>query len=62
MLKANGISPRRLGDMLLKLEAAHRARVEGKDKRRQDDVADGPLTDYYSSHPATRERIESLAK
>jgi Zn-dependent protease with chaperone function len=62
MLKANGISPRRLGDMLLKLEAAHRARVEGKDKRRQDDGADGPLTDYYSSHPATRERIESLAK
>lgn len=61
MLKANGISPRRLGDMLMKLEAAHRARVGDKDGRRQDDSA-GPLTDYYSSHPATRERIESLAQ
>jgi Zn-dependent protease with chaperone function len=54
MLKANGISPRRLGDMLGKLEAAHRAVREGSEPR--------PAADYTSSHPGTRERIEALSR
>ena len=62
MLKANGVSPRRLGDMLMKLEAAHRARAEGKDERGKDGHARGPLADYSSSHPATQERIDALAR
>jgi Zn-dependent protease with chaperone function len=57
MLKANGLSPRRLGDMLQKLEAAHRAGApDRKESGRR------PVNDYYSSHPATRERIEELAR
>ncbi|NTV95577.1 MAG: M48 family metallopeptidase [Thiobacillus sp.] len=50
MLEANGLSPALLGDMLARLEAAHRGEA-GK--------GDGPFG-YLSSHPATRERIESL--
>jgi Zn-dependent protease with chaperone function len=46
--------------MLMKLEAAHRARAEGKDERRKDER--GPLADYSSSHPATKERIDALAQ
>jgi len=60
MLKANGIAPRRLGDMLMKLEAAHHARAEDGKVAPQDGRAGRPSSDYYSSHPATQERIESL--
>jgi Zn-dependent protease with chaperone function len=61
LLKANGISPRRLGDMLARLEAAHRGAADGsvppQEERRR-----GSMPDYYSSHPATRERIEALSR
>jgi Zn-dependent protease with chaperone function len=68
LLKANGISPRRLADMLAKLEAAHRAKSAKGDK---DEKAEAPsdqekaarrsgIGDYLASHPATRERIEAL--
>lgn len=60
MLKANGISPRRLGDMLMRLEAAHRTRPGDESKRPQEDRGSPPLADYYSSHPATKERIDAL--
>jgi Zn-dependent protease with chaperone function len=61
LLKANGISPRRLGDMLARLEAAHLGRAENnvppqEERRRRS------APDYYSSHPATRERIEALGQ
>lgn len=68
MLKANGIAPRKLGDMLAKLEAAHRSGKEitdpdAKDKRPSEkDRKRGVMGDYLSSHPATRERIEALNK
>jgi len=62
MLNANGIAPRRLGDMLARLEAAHRTRdgdvARGPQGRRERH----PVSDYYSSHPATAERIEALAQ
>jgi Zn-dependent protease with chaperone function len=68
MLKANGISPRLLGDMLAKLEAAHRAKSSkpSSDKpqpehtNRDSDAAQRGISDYLASHPATRERIEAL--
>ena len=49
MLKANGMSPALLADMLEKLQASH-----------ADGEADEPGRDYLSSHPATRERIRAL--
>ncbi len=72
MLKANGISPRRLGDMLAKLEAAHRAKsgkpssdnpnaeITAKDGDATRPAQRGGISDYLASHPATRERIEAL--
>lgn len=65
MLKANGISPRRLADMLAKLEAAHRKKFEKSEQPEppQDDAKTarrGSIGDYLASHPATRERIEAL--
>ena len=55
MLKINGISPRRLGEILGKLEASHRAK-SGK----PDTDKDGSVGDYLASHPATRERLNTL--
>ncbi len=60
MLKANGISPRRLADMLGKLEASHRAK-SGKAEKDGVQAADrSGISDYLASHPATRERIDAL--
>ena len=65
MLKANGLSPRRLGDILVKLEASHRAkpRKGGKDAT-EPDVSGSDASgvgSYLRSHPATRERIDALS-
>jgi Zn-dependent protease with chaperone function len=74
LLKANGISPRRLADMLARLEAAHRSKAAKGDKdgkANEDHKAETPadpqkaarrsgIGDYLASHPATRERIEAL--
>ena len=68
MLKANGIAPKRLADMLAKLEVSHRdtskdqrdnkneipPQAEAKRESRSD------IGDYLASHPATRERIDAL--
>ena len=64
MLKANGLSPRHLADMLAKLEASHRAKnnKDGKganESRSQSDDQSGAGA-YLKSHPATRERIDAL--
>ena len=64
MLKANGLSPRHLADMLAKLEASHRAQnnKDGKganESRSQSDDQSGAGA-YLKSHPATRERIDAL--
>lgn len=53
VLKANAISPQRLGDMLGRLEAAHNA----NDKK---PTSSENALDYLASHPATRDRIEAL--
>jgi Zn-dependent protease with chaperone function len=47
--------------MLARLEAAHRGAADGsvppqEERRRRS------MPDYYSSHPATRERIEALSR
>jgi len=61
MLKANGISPRRLADMLAKLEASHRLKAEKREKQEDEpSIKRGGVGDYLASHPATRERIEAL--
>jgi Zn-dependent protease with chaperone function len=66
MLKANGISARRLADMLGKLEASHREKRSSDSKDKKDDEpktkAENPssASDYLRSHPATRERIDAL--
>lgn len=64
MLKANGMSPRRLADMLAKLEASHRAKANKREKQDGDSSEQrtkrGGVSDYLASHPATRERIEAL--
>jgi Zn-dependent protease with chaperone function len=57
MLKANGISPSRLADMLEKLEQAHASKKSGEDGE-QTDVFGG----YLASHPATSERIKALER
>jgi len=50
MLQVNGMAPALLADMLEKLDASHRG---GPAK-------DDGESDYLSSHPATRERIQAL--
>lgn len=67
MLRANGLSPRRLGDMLAKLEASHRAKSRKGDKGSKDaaepEVSSNDassVSSYLRSHPATRERIDAL--
>jgi Zn-dependent protease with chaperone function len=64
MLKVNGISPRRLADMLARLEAAHRSKTEkATEKEPRAQAADKRgIGDYLASHPATRERIDALNK
>ncbi|MEO8040637.1 MAG: M48 family metallopeptidase, partial [Betaproteobacteria bacterium] len=52
MLRANGMSPALLADMLEKLEKSHGNPNAATDRNR--------ASDYLSSHPATRERIEAL--
>lgn len=63
LLKANGISPRRLADMLARLEAAHRAQGEKASEKNADKsaVQRSRIGDYLASHPATRERIDALS-
>lgn len=58
MLKENGISPVRLADMLMRLEQAHASRTEQQEKAAEE----SGLSDYFASHPATRERIQALEK
>jgi Zn-dependent protease with chaperone function len=68
MLKANGISPGRLADMLAKLEAAHRDKAQPAEKPEKADQQESArsaaqrrgISDYLASHPATRERIDAL--
>jgi Zn-dependent protease with chaperone function len=55
LLKANGISPSRLADMLEKMEQSHAAEKSGKEGGASD-----PFGGYLDSHPATRERIQAL--
>ncbi len=62
MLKANGLSPRLLAEMLEKLEAAHLARRKSGEPSPGDPRGDARESDYYSTHPATRERIEALTR
>ena len=61
MLKANGLSPRLLADMLAKLEASHRTKT-GKGKGDAESQAEdqSAASSYLKSHPATRERIDAL--
>jgi Zn-dependent protease with chaperone function len=54
MLKENGIPPKRLADMLERLEKSHAP--EGAPQTRDE----GGSGDYLASHPATRERIKAL--
>jgi Zn-dependent protease with chaperone function len=63
MLKANGISPKRLGDMLQKLERAHRRTGDGKHESAGTDAdsrREGAFNDYFATHPGTAERIRTL--
>lgn len=53
-MRANGIAPERLASMLLKMEALARKSAAGQDGDR--------TSDYLSSHPATRERLEFLRR
>ena len=55
LLRQNAISPKRLGDMLERLEKSHKPK--GSVEACDDDVN---LGDYLSSHPATRERIRAF--
>jgi Zn-dependent protease with chaperone function len=64
MLRSNAMSPRRLADMLAKLEASHRAKKSTGDKdssvaetQRGESSSTGG---YLRSHPATQERIDAL--
>lgn len=58
MLKANGISPVRLADMLTRLEQAHASRTAQQEKA----AGESGFSDYFASHPATHERIQALEK
>ena len=70
MLKANGLSPRRLADMLAKLESSHREKGGKTGKQTPREKGGEPdstqaaersgVGDYLASHPATRERIDAL--
>lgn len=56
MLKANGMSPARLADMLGRLEESHRGK--GRQLSGKEDAFSAG--DYLQSHPATRERVDAL--
>jgi len=69
MLRANGISPKRLGDMLQKLERAHRKKGDGRHESAEtgtgtgtetDGRKEGAFNDYFATHPGTSERIRAL--
>lgn len=65
MLRANGISPKRLGDMLQKLELAHRKTGDGRHQSartetEKDARREGAFNDYFATHPGTSERIRAL--
>jgi len=53
-LRANGIAPTRLADILEKLEAAHRNAKNG------DEQESSGMFRYFSTHPDTSERIRDL--
>ena len=53
MLLMNGIAPSRLADILLKLESSHAGKAEAEEHQ-------SPITDLFSSHPDTAERIQQL--
>ncbi len=54
-LRRRGIPLERFAAILARLQTAHDRRTDSSD-------ADSPLADYFSTHPATRERIEILRK
>jgi Zn-dependent protease with chaperone function len=51
MLKANGISPRRLADMLAKLEAAHREKMARSEKSEKSEKSEQPEKSQTSETP-----------
>jgi len=69
LLKANGISPRRLAGILGKLEDARDKKKTAQDQKAAEDRGKTPgstaaarVGSYLSSHPLTRERIETLER
>jgi len=54
LLRANGIAPERLADILEKLEAAHR----GKKNKTEEEPS--LFSRYFSTHPETSERIRDI--
>jgi Zn-dependent protease with chaperone function len=52
LLKANGLEPALLADMLERIEASHRSAAAKGDE--------ASASDYFASHPATPERIRTL--
>jgi Zn-dependent protease with chaperone function len=61
MLRANGISPKRLGEMLQKLERAHRKSGDGRHESAETGSSrSGAFNDYFATHPGTAERIRAL--
>ena len=53
-MRANGIAPTRLADILEKLEGAHHGAVK------KDDQQSSGLSRYFASHPETAERIRDI--
>jgi Zn-dependent protease with chaperone function len=56
VLRSIGISPSRLADILERMARQHGERTDGKGEA----ASDEEMTDFLSSHPATRRRIQAL--
>ncbi len=61
-LRRRGIPVHFYADMLRRLEEEHEKRTTGESKEKADSKVESTVTDFLSTHPETRERIERITR
>ena len=60
LMRANGLSPSRLADMLERMQTSHQPASGAAGKSLEDVQKQSGITDYFSTHPSTAERLRRL--
>ena len=62
LLQENGLSVGAFADVLQALEDTHGGTRKAADEKKSDTASDDDASAFFSSHPLTRERIDTLRR